>query len=91
VDSSDDTIRRFVVRLYTYDPDRHERRHIEVGTFDDDAEAMHCFGETHLALLSNQASGNADARDHVTMVVKEPGVDERNRMRRIQERLSRHP
>jgi hypothetical protein len=39
VDSADDTIRRFVVHLYTYDRDRRERRHIEVGSFDNEPEA----------------------------------------------------
>jgi hypothetical protein len=62
-----------------------------VGCFDDEAEAMRCFGEAHQAVMSRQASGEADPRDHVTMVVKEPGVDERNRQRRIEERLRRHP
>jgi hypothetical protein len=52
VDSADDGIRRFVVRLYTYDPDRRERRHIEVGSVDNNEEAMRCLGETHVALMS---------------------------------------
>ena len=91
VDSADDTIRRFVVHLHTYDPDRHERRPIEVASFDNEAEAMRCFGETHMAVMSRRATGVADPRDHVTMVVKEPGVDESNRQRRIEERLRRYP
>jgi hypothetical protein len=90
VDSADDAIRRFVVQLYTYDPDRRERRHIEVGSFDNEAEAMRCVGDSHMEVMSRQVSGEADARDHVTMVVKEPGVDERNRQRRIRERLRRY-
>jgi hypothetical protein len=91
MDSADDTIRRFVVHLYTYDPERRERRPVEVGSFDNEAEAMRCFGETHMAVMSRRASGEADRREHVAMVVKEPGVDERNRQRRIEERLRRHP
>ena len=92
VDSADDTIRRFVVHLHTYDPERRERRPVEVASFDNEAEAMRCFGETHLSVVSRRASGEADPRDHVTMVIKEPGIDERNRQRRIEERrLRRHP
>jgi hypothetical protein len=91
VDSGDDTIRRFVVHLYTYDPKRRERRPVEVGSFDNEAEAMRCFGETHLAVMTRRANDEADPRDHVAMVVKEPGDDERNRQRRIEERLRRYP
>lgn len=89
VDSTDDTIRRFVVYVHAYDPKRHERRPIEVGSFDDEAEAMRCFGEAHLSVMSRREAEDADSRDHVTMVVKEPGVDERSRQRRIEERSRR--
>jgi len=91
VDSADDTVRRFVVHLHTYDPERRERRPVEVGSFDNEAEAMRCFGETQMAVMSRRATGDADPRDHATMVMKEPGVDERNRQRRIEERLRRYP
>lgn len=89
MDPADDTIRRFVVYLHTYDSERRERRPVEVGSFDKEAEAMRCFGENHMLVMSRRASGEAHPRDHVTMVVKEPGVDERNRQRRIEERLRR--
>jgi hypothetical protein len=89
VDSADDEIRRFVVHLHTYDPERQERRPVEVASFDNEAEAMRCFGETHTVVMSRRATGEANRRDHVTMVVKEPGVDESNRQRRIEERLRR--
>ena len=89
--SGDDTVWRFVVHLYTYDPERRERRPVEVGSFDNRAEAMRCFGETHMAVMSRRATGDADPRDHVTMVTKEPGVDQRSRQRRIDQRLRRYP
>ena len=91
VDSADDTVRRFVVPLHSYDPKRRERRPVEVGSFDNEAEAMRCFGETHTAVMSRRATGDADPRDHVTMVMKEPGIDECSRQRRIEERLRRYP
>ncbi|HEY3670797.1 MAG TPA: hypothetical protein VGN51_07680 [Acidimicrobiia bacterium] len=90
MDASDDTIRRFVVHLYTYDPERRERRNVEVGSFDDETEALQCFGQTHLALKLRQTTGESDAQDNVSMVAKEPGSDERNRRRRIEQRLRRH-
>ena len=86
VDSADDSIRRYVVRLYTYAPDRRERTDIEVGCFDTEAEGMRLLGDAYLELASRQASGAADVRDRLSMVIKEPGVDERNRQRRIEER-----
>ena len=89
MDSADDTIRRYVVQLYTYVPERRERTHIEVGCFDTEAEGMRCLGDAYLELATRQASGAADSRDGLSMVVKEPGVDERNKRRRIEERRGR--
>jgi hypothetical protein len=91
VDSTDDTIRRYVVHLYAYVPERRERTHTELGCFDSEAEGMRCLGDAHLELASRQANGEADPRDRLSMVVKEPGVDETNRRRRIEERRRRGP
>jgi hypothetical protein len=90
VDLVDDTIKRFVVRLYAFDPSRHERRHQEVAAFDNESEAMVCLGETYRALLQRREAGKADPRDHVTIVVKPPGDAERNRERRLAARRLRH-
>ena len=38
MDVTDDSIRRFVVRHYRYDPERRERRHVVVQAFDTEAE-----------------------------------------------------
>ena len=89
VDSADDTIRRYVVHLYTYVPERRERTHVEVGCFDTEAEGMRCLGDAYLELASRQATGEADVRDRLSMVIKEPGIDERNRKRRTEERRRR--
>jgi hypothetical protein len=42
VDPDDDTICRYVVRHYRYDPDRHERRHVVVAAFDNESEYDAC-------------------------------------------------
>lgn len=89
VDSSDDTIKRYVVHLYTYVAERRERTHIEVGCFDTEAEGMRCLGDAYLELASRQASGAADARDRLSMAIKEPGSDEHNRLRRVEQRRGR--
>ena len=86
VDSADDNLKRYVVHLYTYVPERRERTNIVVGCFDTEAEGMRCLGDAFLELASRQASGEADARDRLSMVIKEPGIDEYNRQRRIEER-----
>jgi hypothetical protein len=90
VDSGDDEIRRYVVYLNTYVPDRRERTQLEVGCFDTEAEGMRCLGDAYLELASRQGSGDADSRDRLSMVIKEPGIDSRNRQRRIEERRLRH-
>lgn len=73
VDADDDSIRRYIVRLYAIDNTRRERRHQVVAAFDNEAEAMACFGRTHFDLLERSQSGRIDPREHVTIIVKEPG------------------
>jgi hypothetical protein len=89
VDPTDDTIRRYIVGLYTFVAERHERTHIEVGCFDTEAEGMRCLGDAYLELASRQASGEADPRDRLSIVIKEPGIDAQNKARRIEERRRR--
>ena len=89
VDPGNDSIKRYMVRLYTYDPARHERRHVVIAAFDNEVEGLRCVGETHRALLKRRASGLAEDREHVTMVVEDPGDAQRNRARRIEEKLTR--
>jgi hypothetical protein len=69
VDSADDSIRRFVVHLHAYDWERRERRPIEVAAFDSEDEAMRCLGETRRLVLSKRETGEADEREHVTIVI----------------------
>lgn len=42
VDPNDDSIERWSVRWYRYDPDRHERRHVTVAAFDNASEYYEC-------------------------------------------------
>jgi hypothetical protein len=88
VNAADDSIERYIVRIYAYDPARHERRHVLVAAFDNEAEGMRCVRETHRALLERRAAGLADPREYVTMVCKAAGCDERHRARRIEARLT---
>jgi hypothetical protein len=88
VDGDDDSIKRYVVRLHAFDHTRHERRHQEVAAFDNEAEAMECFGTTHLDLVERRKAGRADAAEPVTMVVMEPGSAERNKTERTERRVA---
>jgi hypothetical protein len=74
VDPQDDTIRRYVVRHYTYDPDRHERRHMTVAAFDNEGEFLTLFGRLSEEVRRRKDGGDeVDQREHYSGVVLEPG------------------
>ena len=74
VDPDDDTLRRYVVRHYRYDPDRHERRHVIVAAFDNEFEWDACMDATETALRAGWDTSEAvDPREHVSGTVYEPG------------------
>jgi hypothetical protein len=65
-----DTVRRYVVLHYRYDPDRHERRHVVVGAFDNESEYDACLVAAGDALDAQRDSGEAvDPREHVSGTV----------------------
>jgi hypothetical protein len=69
-DSGDDTI-RFVISLGMFDLVAVKIR-VEVASFDDAAEAPRCFPDTHPSVVGRRTSGDANSRDHVAMLIKEP-------------------
>ena len=78
VDAADDTIRRFVVRHYRFDPERRERRDVTVDAFDNRAEF-----EAQLALIQRDidrrrvAGEPVDRNEHASGIVCEPGNRQR--------------
>ena len=84
VDPDDDSIRRFVIYRYAYDPLRRERRHQLVAAFDDVAEF-----ERELERASETVTG-LDRREHWTGKVKEPGHDRRARAAHVVRRCVEH-
>jgi hypothetical protein len=77
VDPEDDTIRRYVVRHYAYDPDRHERRHMTVAAFDNEAEFGALFGRLSEELRRRRDdSDEFDQREHYSGVVLEAGYSQ---------------
>ncbi|HXO79376.1 MAG TPA: hypothetical protein VN856_05740 [Mycobacterium sp.] len=67
VDPDDDSIARWVVAHYRYDPDRRERRHVVVAAFDNPDE-FHADIQTRAeALRARRDSGeDIDRLEHIT-------------------------
>jgi hypothetical protein len=84
VDPGDDSIRRFVIYRYAFDPVRRERRHQLVAAYDDVAEF-----ERELDLARDTLVG-FDRREHWTGTVKEPGHDRRARAAHVVRRCVEH-
>jgi len=78
VDLSDDSIRRYIVRHYRYDPERHERRHVVVAVVDNRREYRAELERASAALESRRRQGNdVDPREHITGTIRETGDDRR--------------
>lgn len=73
VDPEDDSIRRWVVQHYRYDPHRRQRRHVLVSAFDDEQEFEACMRELSSEVEDRRRAGPGDRREHVTGTVWEPG------------------
>ena len=74
VDPQDDSIRRFVVRHYRYDPERHERRHVVVAAFDNEPEYRACIEEVAAEIRRRRETGDdAGWREHASGTIYEPG------------------
>ena len=84
VDPDDDTIKRYVVRRYAYDPRRHERRHQVVAAFDNKREFSRLISTLNDDLERRRAAGESvDAREHITGLILEPGSRRGARARRL--------
>jgi hypothetical protein len=74
VEPEDDTIRRFIVRHYRYDPARRERRHVVVAAFDNEPEFLACVERVGAEIAQRREhEDGVDPREHVSGVVHEPG------------------
>ena len=65
VDPDDDSIRRWVLRHYRYDPHRRQRRHVFVAAFDDKREFEAAMAREQRSLTQRQEHGG-DPREHLT-------------------------
>jgi hypothetical protein len=70
----DDSIQRFVVRHYRYDPVRHERRHVVVDAFDNEAEFLALLESIRDDVERRRTTGApVGHNEHASGVVYEPG------------------
>jgi hypothetical protein len=91
VDSGDDSIERFVVRHYRYDPQRRERRHVEVAAFDNEREFLACLKDVRAEIMRRREAGEpVDPGEHASGVVYEPGYLRRSANGHLLARAVKH-
>ena len=91
VDIADDSIRRFVVRHYRYDPTRHERRHVVVAAFDNEMEFRALIDSIDADIRRRRAAGEQVGRnEHASGTVYEPGDRERAAAGHVLRRMLEH-
>jgi hypothetical protein len=74
VDPEDDSIERFIVRHYRYDPQRRERRHVVVAVFDNEVEYGACMASVQAEIEARRDRGEpVDAGEHASGILHEPG------------------
>jgi hypothetical protein len=74
VDPEDDSIMRFIVRHYRYDPQRRERRHVIVAAFDNEHEMRACMEKVGAEIRRRREAGEeVDQSEHASGAIHEPG------------------
>src|SRR5450432_291452 len=74
VDPADDSVQRFIVRHYAYDPSRHERRHIVLGAYDNEQEFKEQIDRLSRELKNRRERREpVDPREHISGTCLEPG------------------
>jgi hypothetical protein len=91
VDPADDSIERFIVRHYRYDPQRRERRHVVVAAFDNEQEYRDCINHVQAQIKAGLDNGEpVDPGEHASGVVHEPGYLRRAANGHLVSRAIRH-
>jgi len=91
VDPGDDSIERFIVRHYRYDPQRRERRHVVVAAFDNEPEFWACMEGVQAEIRRRREAGEpVDPGEHSSGVVHEPGYLRRAANGHLVSRAIRH-
>jgi hypothetical protein len=91
VDPGDDSIERFIVRHYRYDPQRRERRHVVVAAFDNEQEYRACIGSVGDEIKARREREEpVDPGEHASGVMHEPGYLRRAANGHLLSRAIRH-
>ncbi|MGN6330209.1 MAG: hypothetical protein ACTHOD_00970 [Motilibacteraceae bacterium] len=83
MDPDDESIARYVVQRYRFDPERHERRNVTEVAFDDAAEFEAYLRDAAARLEAEKLAGTAEPVEHYVGLHREPGHRERMRRRRL--------
>jgi hypothetical protein len=89
VDPDDDSLNRYVLYHYRYDPDRNERRNIVVIAYDTEQEFLAEIERYSQLLKHRQRRGEAEPVEHVFGLLKPPGATAQATRERIQWKASR--
>ena len=91
VDPDDDTIDRFIVWWYRFDPARHERRNTTLAAFDNESEFMDRIEALSDQLRRLKTAGLAEAVEHVGGALHPAGYGTKVRTQRERLRMLRKP
>jgi hypothetical protein len=91
VDPGDDSIERFIVRHYRYDPQRRERRHVVVAAFDNEDEYRTRMDSVQEEIRARRERGEpVGPGEHASGTVHEPGYLRRAANGHLLSRAIRH-
>src|SRR5262249_1001034 len=84
IDPEDDSVGRYIVRHYAYDPARHERRHQTIVAFDDRTESEAHINDANARLRALRAADrDVDPLEYYSGVSKPSGEAHPQRPRRL--------
>lgn len=83
VDPDDDSITRWVLHHYRFDPQRRQRRNVVVAAYDNEPEFHAAADALHRRVRSEIDAGTRDPRETVSGVLLEPGHLTRQARRRL--------
>lgn len=91
VDPDDDSIYRWIVWHYRYDPDRRERRNVVVAAFDNQREFHGDIEKRSAELRARKERGEGvDPTEHISGAMREPGYRRLQRNAHLLRRAIEH-
>jgi hypothetical protein len=90
VDPDDDSICRWVVFHFRYDPARKERRNVVVAAFDNPEEFDADITKRAAQLRASQERGDADVAENITGQIHQPGYRHTRQNARMLRRAVQH-